>query len=172
MLTLRTATIEDAALIVRFIKALADYENATADEFKTTEENIRKYGFGTTGLPPRFRCEIAEWNGVPAGFALFFYNFSTWEAKHGIYLEDLFVLPEFRKYGIGFALLKRLAAIALDEDCTRIVWQVLDWNQLAIDFYESIGARRMSEWYTYRLEGASIQALADMTKADVTKTAR
>jgi GNAT superfamily N-acetyltransferase len=163
MLTLRTATADDAALIVRFIKALADYENAEPHEFKTTEDNIRKYGFGSTGLPPRFRCEIADWNGVPAGFTLFFYNFSTWEGKHGIYLEDLLVLPEFRSFGIGFGLLKHLAQIAVEEDCTRIVWQVLDWNQLAIDFYESIGARRMGEWYTYRLEGSSVQALAGST---------
>jgi GNAT superfamily N-acetyltransferase len=141
-----------------FIKALADYEHAKADEVRTTEENLLLHGFGAV---PRFHCTIAEWEGAPAGFALYFYNFSTWEGKHGIYLEDLFVLPAFRKHGIGRALLQRLAQIAIEQDCTRLVWQVLDWNQMAIDFYESIGAQKMGEWFTYRMETDAIKRLAD-----------
>lgn len=161
MLTLRTATRDDVALIMLFIKALAEYENATSGEVKTIEENLLKYGFGTE---PRFHCLIAEWNGVPAGFALYFYNFSTWEGKHGMYLEDLFVLQEFRKHGIGRALLQRLANTAMEQDCTRLVWQVLDWNQPAIDFYESIGAHKMGEWFTYRMDSDAIHQLATSKK--------
>jgi GNAT superfamily N-acetyltransferase len=172
MLTLRAATRDDASIIVELINALADYENAPPSLVKTTEENILKYGFGanpsdagggegsTEAIPPRFHCIIAEWNKAAAGFALYFYNFSTWEAKHGIYLEDLFVLPAFRKHGIGKALLQRLAQIAVEQDCARLVWQVLDWNQLAIDFYENIGAKKQGEWLTYRMEADAIRQLA------------
>jgi GNAT superfamily N-acetyltransferase len=150
MLKIRPAAHTDAELIIFFIKALADYENAEPSVVKTNVENLIKHGFDAPH--PRFHCFIAEWNGAPAGFALYFYNFSTWEAKPGIYLEDLFVLPEFRKYGIGKGLLQHLAKTALDQDCTRLVWQVLDWNQLAIDFYEGIGAVHQKEWFTYRME--------------------
>jgi GNAT superfamily N-acetyltransferase len=156
MLTIREATEQDVGLIIRFIQALADYEQATPDEVKTTEENVRNYGFGPI---PRFHCIIAEWNTIPAGFSLYFYNYSTWEGKPGIYLEDLFVLPEYRKHGIGKALLRALAQIALQNDCTRLVWQVLDWNELAINFYKSIGARCMSEWDTYRMEVPAMKML-------------
>lgn len=156
MLTIREATEHDVPLIIQFIQALAEYEKASVDEVKTTEENIRKYGFGDV---PRFHCLIAEWNGTPAGFSLYFYNYSTWEGKPGIYLEDLFVLPEYRKHGIGKALLQELVRIALNNDCTRLVWQVLDWNELAIKFYKSIGARCMSEWDIYRMEVPAMKAL-------------
>jgi GNAT superfamily N-acetyltransferase len=157
MLTIRPATSNDVQTIVNLITALAVYENAEAHEVNTTPELIRRFGFTE---PKRFECLIAEWEGVAAGFALYFYNFSTWEARPGIYLEDLFVLPEHRKRGIGLALFKALASVALHNDCTRIVWQVLDWNELAIRFYQSLGARCMSEWDTYRLEGESIRRLA------------
>lgn len=150
MLTIRPATRTDVDLIIFFINALAEYENAPKEFVKTTPENLLKYGFDTP--TPRFHCVIAEWDNKPAGFALYFYNFSTWEGKHGIYLEDLFVLPEFRKHGIGKALLQNLAKTALEQDCTRLVWQVLDWNKLAIDFYEAIGAVHQHEWFTYRME--------------------
>jgi len=158
MLTIRPATSNDVQTIVDLITALAVYENAEAHEVKTTPELIRRFGFTE---PKRFECLIAEWEGVAAGFALYFYNFSTWEARPGIYLEDLFVLPEHRKRGIGLALFKALASVALHNDCARIVWQVLDWNELAIRFYQSLGVRRMSEWDTYRLEGESIRRLAE-----------
>jgi GNAT superfamily N-acetyltransferase len=150
MLHIRPATRTDTDLIIFFIKALADYENAPPEIVRTTAENLLRHGFDTP--TPRFHCLIAEWNEQAAGFALYFYNFSTWEAKPGIYLEDLFVLPEFRKYGIGRGLLKHLAELALEQDCTRLVWQVLDWNTLAIDFYERIGATHQKEWFTYRMD--------------------
>jgi GNAT superfamily N-acetyltransferase len=159
MLNIRLATRIDADLIIFFIKALADYENAEPSVVKTSAENLIKYGFDSP--TPRFQCIIAEWNGTPAGFALYFYNFSTWEAKPGIYLEDLFVLPEFRKYGIGKGLLQHLAKTALEQDCTRLVWQVLDWNQLAIDFYERIGAVHQKEWFTYRMDEEAMKRFVE-----------
>jgi GNAT superfamily N-acetyltransferase len=104
---------------------------------------------------------IAEWHGQPAGFALYFYNYSTWRGHAGIYLEDLFVRPAFRGKGIGKALLSSVAAIAIAEGCPRFEWAVLDWNTPAIDFYNSLGATPMSEWTTMRLAGDALQQLAD-----------
>jgi GNAT superfamily N-acetyltransferase len=158
MLHIRQARSDDASVIVSFIRELALYEQAPLEAVKATDEKIREFGFGET---PRFYCYIAEWDNVPVGFALYFYNFSTWEAAPGIYLEDLFVLPQYRKHGIGFALLKTLAQKAVEEQCTRLVWQVLDWNQLAIDFYESLGAVKMSEWFTYKMNKEAIQKLSE-----------
>jgi GNAT superfamily N-acetyltransferase len=155
MLIIRPANRTDTDLIIFFIKALADYENAPPEIVKTTSENLLKHGFDTP--TPRFHCCFAEWDGKPVGFMLYFYNFSTWDAKPGIYLEDLFVLPEARKHGIGRALLQHLADIALENDCTRLVWQVLDWNKLAIDFYDRIGAAHQKEWFTYRMEEEAIK---------------
>jgi diamine N-acetyltransferase len=106
------------------------------------------------------KVTMAEWDGQPAGFALWFLNFSTWEGKPGIYLEDLFVRPAFRRNGIGKALLKHLAALAVEEGWTRFVWQVLDWNTPAIEFYEAQGARVMRSWITCRVEGDAIKRLA------------
>lgn len=157
MITIREAQKADAELIISFINALADYEKATEEQVKVTAQDIIKYGFGER---PVFYCLIAEWESRPAGFALYFLNYSTWEGKPGIYLEDLFVLPEFRKHKIGFALLKQLATIALEKDCTRMVWQVLDWNELAINFYKTLGANFMNEWLTCRLETEAITSLA------------
>ena len=104
---------------------------------------------------------MAEWDGRPAGFALWFLNFSSWEGKPGIYLEDLFVRPAFRRNGIGKSLIKHLAGIAVEEGWTRFVWQVLDWNQPAIEFYEAHGARVMRTWLTCRVDGDALSRLAD-----------
>jgi GNAT superfamily N-acetyltransferase len=122
-----------------------------------TEEDLLRDGFGPQ---PRFHCLIAEWDRAPAGFALFFYNYSTWEGRAGIYLEDLFVRPAFRKRGVGRALFASLAQKAIDEKLSRVVWQVLDWNQPAIDFYKSLGAQPAAAWQTMRLAVDEIRALA------------
>jgi len=155
-LTLRTATPNDAALIVDFVKKLAEYEKEP-EAAVLTETDVLRDGFGDR---PFFGCVLAEWNGSPAGFALYFFNYSTWQGKPGLYLEDLFVLPEFRKLGIGKALLKEMARVAASNGCGRLVWQVLDWNTPSIRFYESLGARWMKEWLTYRLEGDALIRLS------------
>jgi GNAT superfamily N-acetyltransferase len=150
MLQIRPATPTDTDLIIFFIKALAEYEHEPSEIVQTTSADLLKHGFDTP--TPRFHSLIAEWDNKPVGFALYFYNFSTWSGKPGIYLEDLFVLPEARSHGIGRTLLQHLAGIALENNCSRLVWQVLDWNQLAIDFYDRIGATHQKEWFTYRME--------------------
>src|SRR6266571_2872737 len=149
MLTIRPATISDTTLILDLVRELAAYERAP-DAVKAAEADFARDGFGAA---PKFRVVIAEWDATAAGFALFFYNYSTWEGRPGLYLEDLYVRPEFRGRGIGKALLVRLAKIAVDENCGRFQWAVLDWNQPSIDFYEALGARRLSEWLIMRVEG-------------------
>ncbi len=156
MLHIRKATGDDAANIVELIRQLADYERE-ADAVKITIEDVIAHGFGPT---PFFECLIAEWEGALAGFALYFFNYSTWEGAPGLYLEDLFVSPEYRGRGIGKSLMIRLAGVARDRGCTRFQWQVLDWNKSAIEFYESIGAFHLKEWYTYRMESDAIGRLA------------
>jgi len=155
-LTIRPATSADVALIVSFIRELAEYERAPEAAVATPADLLRD-GFGAE---PKFRVVIAEWNGQPAGFALFFYNYSTWQGRAGLFLEDLFVRPAFRGRGIGKALLLHLARIAVSEDCGRFVWNVLDWNQPAIDFYQSLGATVMKEWLIMRLDGEMLRKLA------------
>ena len=158
MLTLRVAVPADSALIVEYIRELAEFEREP-EKAVVTEADILRYAFGPQ---PLVRVTMAEWDGQPAGFALWFLNFSTWEGKPGIYLEDLFVRPAFRRHGIGKALLRHLAAIAASEGWTRFVWQVLDWNTSAIEFYEAHGGRIMRSWLTCRVEGDAIAALAEM----------
>jgi GNAT superfamily N-acetyltransferase len=155
-LKIRNAKIDDCALILEFIKGLAEYEKLS-HEVVATPELLRESLFGS---PPKAEVLIAEWNDKPAGFALFFHNFSTFLGRPGVYLEDLFVLPELRGHGIGKGLLKRLAQLAVERDCGRLEWSVLDWNKPAIDFYESIGAGPMSEWTVYRLTGAGLHDFA------------
>lgn len=155
-LVLRSARREDAALILQFIKELAEYERLL-DLVVADEARIEQMLFGEK---PYAEVVLAEWDGEPAGFALFFHNFSTFLAKPGIYLEDLFVRPEFRGRGLGKALLKRLAELAVERGCGRLEWAVLDWNKPSIDFYESLHAKPMSEWIVYRLTGDSLEALA------------
>lgn len=165
MLTIRTAQAADVPLIQQFIRDLAEYERSPESAVATQEDLLRD-GFGPQ---PKYRCVLAEWDGQPAGFAFFFYNYSTWQGQAGLYLEDLFVKPVFRGKGIGKALLLHLARIAVDENCGRFQWQVLDWNTPAIDFYKSLGAKTMTEWLTMRVEGEDIRKLAEMAEAATQK---
>ncbi len=156
MLNLRPAIPSDAPLILQYIRELAAYERAPEAAVATLDD-LRRYAFSEH---PLVRVIMAEWEGQPAGFALWFLNFSTWEGKPGIYLEDLFVRPAFRGKGIGKALLKHLAGLALKEGWTRFVWQVLDWNTPAIEFYQAHGAQVMRPWLTCRVEGEALERLA------------
>lgn len=157
MLNIRSAKVNDVGLILQFIRDLAEYEREP-QSVTATEADLVRDGFGAD---PKFRVVIAEWDGKPAGFALFFYNYSTWQGRPGLYLEDLFVRPEFRGNGIGKTLLVHLARLAVQENCGRFQWQVLDWNIPSIRFYESLGAKAMKEWLTMRVEGEAIKRLAD-----------
>ncbi len=156
MLAIREAVPGDAALVLRMIKELADYERA-ADEVVADEADIDAMLFGDG---PRAFCDIAEWNGEPAGIALWFHNFSTWRGRHGIYLEDLFVPPSMRGHGVGKALLANLAKRCVAQGLDRMDWQVLDWNTPAIAVYERIGARPTDGWLSYRLSGEALKAFA------------
>jgi GNAT superfamily N-acetyltransferase len=156
MLTIRPAVPDDIPEILAFIQELADYEREPASAVATYADLLRD-GFGPV---PRFHCLIAEWSGQPVGFAVYFYNYSTWRGHAGIYLEDLFVRPPHRGKGIGKALLTNVAAIAVAEGCPRFEWAVLDWNTPAIDFYNSLGATPMSEWTTMRVSGDELIAVA------------
>jgi GNAT superfamily N-acetyltransferase len=155
-LAIRFATIDDTPLVLALIRGLAEYERL-AHEAVATEADIRESLFGSR---PAAEVLLAETNGEPAGFALFFHNYSTFLGRRGLYLEDLFVYPEFRGRGIGRALMVRLAQIAVERNCGRFEWWVLDWNEPSIRFYESLGARAMSDWTVYRLSGEPLQQLA------------
>ncbi len=156
MLKLREATRADVPLILGFIRALAEFEREP-DAVTATEEGLLRDGFGPR---PYYHCLIAEWDGEPAGFALWFFNYSTWTGRPGIHLEDLFVDPELRGKGIGKALLAQVAAAAHAHGCPRLQWQVLDWNTAAIDFYSSLGGRFLDEWRNVRMEPEAIARLA------------
>ncbi len=160
MLCIRPANANDVPLIVQFIRELAEYEKSP-EQAVATEEDIRGDGFSAN---PKFRVLIAEWGNEAAGFVLFFYNYSTWLGRAGLYLEDLFVRPAFRGKGIGKALLTRLARTAVEEGCGRFEWQVLNWNAPAIEFYKSLGARVMDEWSTMRISGEPLRKLASSSK--------
>lgn len=157
MLTIRPTSAADAPLIVQFIRELAEYEREPQAAV-VTPVDIARDGFGPE---PKFHCSLAFWGDDPAGFAFYFFNYSTWQGRPGLYLEDLFVRPRLRGHGIGKALLVHLAQVALRENCGRFQWQVLDWNQPAIDFYRSLGARVMKEWLTMRVEGEALERLAE-----------
>jgi len=152
----RPAKPEDAALILAFIRELAAYERLL-HECEATEADIAAALFGPE---PRVFAEIAEWEGEPAGIALWFYNFSTFRGRHGIYLEDLFVRPALRSHGIGQSLLRHLAQRCIREGLPRLEWWVLDWNEPALRFYRRIGARAMDEWTVQRVTGEALEALA------------
>jgi GNAT superfamily N-acetyltransferase len=154
--TIRRATLADAAAVLSFIRELADYERLL-HEVKTTQADVEALLFGPA---PRAFCEIAETADGPAGFALWFYSVSTFEGRHGLYLEDLYVRPAFRGAGIGGALLARLARRCVEEDLARMEWSVLDWNAPAIAFYDSLGAAVKREWITRRLTGEALSRLA------------
>lgn len=155
MLNIRKATAKDIPLILEFIRELAKYEHLL-EQAVATPEDLRRDGFSND---PKFYVNIAEWHGEPAGFALWFYNYSTFLGKPGIYLEDLFVRPRFRQKGIGKALLVHLAKMAVEQGCGRYQWQVLDWNTPSVEFYEALGAKIMKEWLTMRLSGEQLQRL-------------
>lgn len=158
-ISIRKANENDCSTILTFIKALADYEKL-AHEVVATEQSLRDSLFGENPVAHVF---IAEYEGTPAGFSLYFYNYSTFLAKPGIYLEDLFVLPEYRNKKIGKALLVHLAKNALEENCGRFEWSVLDWNTPAIDFYRAMGAIGMDGWTVQRVEGDALTKLAAKT---------
>lgn len=162
---IRNAVETDAPEILALIRALAAYERAP-DAVKATEADLREHGFGPD---PYFQCLIAEEDGKAAGFALYFFDYSTWMGRPGIYLEDIFVYPEFRGRGIGKALLQRVAAVAVEKGCTRLKWEVLDWNTPAIEFYSAMGAEFMNEWRTMRVTGEDLQRLAGMEQAEASR---
>ena len=154
--TIRPAIRSDVSTILNFIRALARYEREP-DAAVATEEDLLRDGFGDQ---PYFSCLIAEEDGAPAGFALYFFDYSTWLGRPGLYLEDLFVHPEFRGKGIGKALLQRVAAIAIEKGCPRMKWEVLDWNTPAVDFYAAMGAEFLDTWRNVKLSGDALQRLA------------
>jgi len=156
MFRIRDAAASDVPVILRLIRGLAEYERAP-DAVTATEEDLLRDGFGEH---PMFHVVLAEWDGTAVGYAFYFFNYSTWEGRPALYLEDLFVAPEFRGWGIGKALLVHLARIAVKERCGRYQWQVLDWNEPAIRFYESMGGQVLREWLTVRVKGEDLERLA------------
>ncbi|GAA3198375.1 GNAT family N-acetyltransferase [Actinocorallia longicatena] len=153
---IREATVEDVPTMLRFVRELAEYERE-ADQVKATEEQLRRDLFGES---PAVFAHIAEdASGEAVGFALWFLSYSTWEGRHGIYLEDLYVTPEARGGGHGKALLQRLAAIAVERGYGRFEWSVLDWNEPSIGFYKGLGARAQDEWTVYRLAGDTLRSV-------------
>jgi len=156
MLRIRRAQARDVSEVLAFIRELAEYERAP-EQVTATAEDLLRDGFSEA---PRFFVEMAEWDGRVAGFAFWFFSYSTWQGRPGLYLEDLFVRPAFRGQGIGKALLVHLAQVAVAEGCGRFQWQVLDWNTPAIDFYEALGAKQLGEWITMRVSGEELARLA------------
>ena len=155
-LNIRPATSDDVPTILRFIRELAEYEREP-DAVVATEADLLRDGWET---PARFTALIADYNGAPAGFALYFTTYSTWRGHHGIWLEDLYVTPTLRSHGIGKALLARLARIAVDQGCPRLEWDVLEWNENAIAVYQRIGANILTEWRIMRVADEALAALA------------
>ena len=156
MLNIRPATRDDATVIASLVRELADYEKLLP-EAKATPADFRRE---LESPNPVIHVLLAEFNGEPAGFALYFFNFSTFVGRPGLYLEDLFVRPALRSQGIGRALLRALAQVAQQRGCGRMEWAVLDWNEPALRFYKSLGARQMNEWIVHRLTPAEIGKLA------------
>ncbi|NVK21133.1 MAG: GNAT family N-acetyltransferase [Kangiellaceae bacterium] len=161
-LLIREATKQDAAQILQFIQELAEYEKLQ-HEVVATVKHIEDTLFVDHA---KAFCFIAEWQDQPAGMALYFYNYSTFNGKHGIYLEDLYVKPQFRGKKIGYMLLQKLAETAVEKDCARVEWAVLDWNQPAIDFYKNIGAVPMDEWTVFRLTGEALVNFGGTSELD------
>ena len=156
--TIRKATVDDAETIHFFIEKIAEYERLS-DQVQSSSDNIRKYGFGQRPYFETLLCEI-EGGKKAVGFALYFFTYSTFTGKPSLYLEDLFVLQEYRGRGYGKALFMELVKIAGDLDCGRMEWSVLDWNEPAIKFYLALGAIPMSEWTVYRLDEKTLKSLA------------
>ena len=156
MLNIRPATRADADTIAELVRELADYEKLGHEARATGADFLREI----EAANPVVHVLIAEWDGKPAGFALYFFNFSTFVGRPGLYLEDLFVRPEQRAHGIGRALLRALARVAQARGCGRMEWAVLDWNEPALRFYQSLEARQMKEWIIHRLTPVEIGKLA------------
>lgn len=157
MLKIRKASVEDVPLILSFIQELAEYERDPS-AVRATEDDLVRDGFSAD---PRFRVIIAEWDCKPAGMAFFFQNYSTWQGRQGLFLEDLFVRPLFRGKGIGKALMIQLAKIAIAENCYGMRWEVLDWNKSAIDVYQRLGARFREHWRVMQLTGEDLKRLSE-----------
>lgn len=155
-LHIRPATVSDSAQILHFIRELAIYEKAE-NEVQTSEEHIRRTLFCENPSVHGLMCFAGD---QPLGFAVYFFNYSTWQGQHGLYLEDLYVAPNHRSQGAGKALLRHLARIAMEHNCGRFEWSVLDWNTPSIAFYESLGAKPQTEWLRYRLTGKALSDLA------------
>ena len=160
-LAIRSAMPKDSALIFSLVHELAEYETLT-HEVDATEQAIAAVLFSPS---PRVFCDIAEWDGTPAGFTTWFLNFSSFRGRHGLFLEDVFVRPQFRRRGIGRALLKQLAARCVEEGYTRFEWAVLDWNAPAIAFYRSLGADVMSDWRVCRLSDDALKNFAQVGRS-------
>jgi ribosomal protein S18 acetylase RimI-like enzyme len=156
-LRIRRAIEADLPDILAMIRGLVEYENAAPGAVSATEIQLRESLFGPR---PGAEVLIASMGDAVAGFALFFHNYSTWRARRGMYLEDLFIRPEFRRRGIGRALICELSRIAVERGCPRLDWLVLDWNQAAIDFYKALGAVALEDWTTFRLGEGALKALA------------
>mgnify|MGYP001369136624 FL=1 len=156
-ITIREATKKDSNIILGFIKELAKYEKAE-NEVIATESSIANSLFNSGSSTKAIICEK---NGTPIGFAVYFFNYSTWLGRHGLYLEDLYVSATERGSGAGKSLLKYLAQLAVSKGCGRFEWSVIDWNQPAIKFYDSLGAKPQNEWITYRLSGEELRNLAE-----------
>jgi GNAT superfamily N-acetyltransferase len=162
---IRSATVEDVPTILSFIRALADFENLT-HEVTATEEDLRRELFG---LAPKAEVLLACVDTDPVGFALFFHNFSTFLGRPGLYVEDLFVLPDRRGKGYGRALMLHLARVAQERGCGRFEWSVLDWNAPAIEFYRSLGAEPMTQWVIQRVTGDRLTALSERSLVEVSR---
>jgi len=163
-LDIRPATARDVPLILDFIRGLAEYERML-DQVEATEEGLHASLFPGEGRVPGAHCVVGSVDGVPAGFALYFFNYSTFLARPGLYLEDLFVKPEFRGAGLGKTLLLHLAALAHERGCGRMEWAVLDWNEPAIGFYEALGAKRLLDWQICRLDAQALTRVASPDQA-------
>lgn len=163
-LHIRPATELDIDLILHFVRELAIYEKAE-HEALATPEHVRRTLFCENPAVFGLICETEEaGQRKPIGFAVYFFNYSTWQGQHGLYLEDLYVTPDARGHGAGKALLQRLAQIAIEKDCGRFEWSVLDWNTPSIEFYDSLGALPQTEWIRYRMTGGALHALAQQKK--------
>jgi len=157
ILKIRKASVDDAPLILSFIRELAEYEREPG-AVRATEDDLIRDGFSAH---PKFRVIIAELDGQPAGMAFFFHHYSTWQGRHGLFLEDFFVRPQFRRKGIGKALMVHLAKIALSENCYGMRWEVLDWNTTAIDVYQRLGARFREHWRVMQITGEDLKLLSE-----------
>ncbi len=165
MLKLRKAASKDIPLILSFIRELAEYERAP-NAVVCTEQDLRRDGFGPS---PKFHVIIAELNGEAAGMAFYFYNYSTWQGRPGIFLEDLFVRPQFRRKSIGRALMTHLAQTAIAENCYGVRWEVLDWNKPAIDVYQHLGSKFREGWLIMQITGQELTELAERASQRASK---